>query len=593
MTIRSAILRGSLALVFGSILISGVLSFYEFRQALQSEIARTLQVTSTALLERIDAFLYDRLEDVREWRALEVMQDIRVGDVDERLARLLSDLKQGHGPVYKSLFCTNLQGRVIAATAPALVGTQRVPTRAGDVRTMRAGGADVVVDTFAATETAPSPDLVLRTPIPNAFGTGELGYLYAVLNWSHIEGFLREATADTPRTALLLDSRGRILASAGPLPALAGVNLDDWIHHARTAQPDTREAAPLGAGKLLVGTARLARNHGRSGFDWPLLIVEPTRVAFAPVWRLAWTILAVLVLTMTVAGWVSFRLSARIARPIARLTDFARRLRGGDTPEPPRVDSSIAEVRELARAFAEMIEALTRSREQLVRAGKLAVVGEMAAIMAHEVRTPLGILRSSAQLLERRPELGAQGRELTGYIQSETDRLGRLVTTLLETARPRPPAFGPHELIELLDHVLALSASRAEKQGVQLNRERGPSAGAVVSCDREQLIQVFLNLVLNAIEFAPEGGRVAVAVTAGPGAFTVTVDDDGPGVAPHLRSRVFDPFFTQREGGIGLGLTVVQQIVQAHGGEILAGENRWGGARFTVRLRTSTQGVRT
>ena len=585
MTIRTAILRGSLALVLGSILLSGVLSFYEFRQALQSEIAHTLQVTSTALLARIDSFLYDRLEDAREWRMLEIMQDIRVGDVDKRLARLLSDLKQGHGSVYQDLYCTDLNGRVVAATDPALVGT--VHKAAGsELREIRAGSADVTMETFDPVGGPDRQGMILRTTVPDAFGKGDLGYLYVVLNWNEVERFLREAVSGTPRTAVLLNRAGHLIGSSRPLEpgsVLTGKDLTDRMTHTPADQPDTRKADAFGAGTMLVGVARSATGRRFSGFGWHLLIVEPTSVAFAPVWRLAWIILGVLILTMAVAGWVSLRLSARIAQPIAGLTDFARRLRGGDKLEPPRIESGVTEVRELSRAFAEMIEALARSREHLVRAGKLAVVGEMAAIMAHEVRTPLGILRSSAQLLERRPELTPEDRELTGYIKSETDRLSRLVTTLLETSTPRPPAFRPDDLHELLEHVLALVESKIGNKQITLERDLA-ATDSILNCDREQLIQVFLNLLINAIQFTPEGGRLGLSTEAAPGALIVYVDDSGPGVPPAERARVFDPFFTQRQGGIGLGLTVVQQIVQAHGGEITVAESPWGGARFTVRL---------
>jgi hypothetical protein len=103
MTIRSSILRAFLALVLGTILLSGALSFYEFRRSLQGEIARNLGMHAEALVGRIDAFFFERLEDLREWHRLELLEDIRVGDVDKRLARLLSDLEAGHGEVYQAL----------------------------------------------------------------------------------------------------------------------------------------------------------------------------------------------------------------------------------------------------------------------------------------------------------------------------------------------------------------------------------------------------------------------------------------------------------------------------------------------------------
>ena len=167
--------------------------------------------------------------------------------------------------------------------------------------------------------------------------------------------------------------------------------------------------------------------------------------------------------------WISSRVADRIASPIVTLTAFTRGFRQGESSLPALPSRATAEVDELHRAYAEMIQALEQSREQIVRAGKPAVVGEMAAIMAHEVRTPLGILRNSAQLLQRQPELGEREQELIGYIFSETERLNCLVTLLLECARPTPPDFRPHDLHAIIDAVLNLLASRAEKAGVALS----------------------------------------------------------------------------------------------------------------------------
>src|SRR3569833_3186436 len=274
------------------------------------------------------------------------------------------------------------------------------------------------------------------------------------------------------------------------------------------------------------------------------------------------------------SGCCCSRLRSRAGLP--RATPIASR---GPSPASPTSPAAIAAVKELSQAYGEMTEALERSREQIVRAGKLAVVGEMAAIMVHEVRTPLGILRSSAQLLARQPHLDEKGRELTGFIISETDRLNRLVTLLLETASPRPPHFRPHNLNEIVDHALDLLAGKAEKKEVRLQRALS-AAETMLTCDREQLIQVFLNLLINALHFAPVGGRIEVATHNRDGTLVASVADDGPGVPFDLRARIFDPIFTRREGGIGLGLTIVQQIVQAHRARISVGESAWGGASF-------------
>lgn len=581
-TIRHVLLRAFIALVLGAIALVGAVSFFQFRQALQTEIAHHLQFTAGTVMQRIDAFFFERLENIRVWRRLEVMQDIRVDDVDKRLARFLSDLQAGHGDLYRALLCTNRDGRVVAASDGAWLGRLK-PPEATWIKAPGSEDAEVVLESIGADAAGV---LAVRTAIPDAFGKGELGYLYILLDWQEILDLLDEAVAGSARGALLLDGNGRTIAASAGLrrqPGIYGLNLADWYSATAEAGVRLHNGAPLGYDNLLVSGARSTGYQHFPGFGWRLLIVEPTASAFAPIWQLLGAMLVVLLFTLAVALWIASRLADRITRPIIALTDSTRRYRRGERAVPFASSAGIIEVGELSQAFGEMIGALEHSREQIVRAGKLAVVGEMAAIMVHEVRTPLGILRSSAQLLGRQAQLDDKGRELIGFIVSETDRLNRLVTLLLETASPRAPDFLPHDLNEIIDHVLALLAAKAANKSVQLQREL-MAHGATLICDREQIIQVFLNLVINALHFVPAGGRIKMSTYAENGMLVANVADDGPGIPVELRARVFDPFFTRREGGIGLGLTIVQQIVQAHHAEIDVAESEWGGASFRVRF---------
>lgn len=126
-TINKALLRAFFALVLGSVVLVGALSFYQFRQTLQAEIAGNLQFGASAVMQRIDAFFFERVENIRIWRRLEVMQDIRVNDVDKRLSRFLGDLQKGHGDVYRVLFCTGKDDKIVASSDPAWIGRIKPP----------------------------------------------------------------------------------------------------------------------------------------------------------------------------------------------------------------------------------------------------------------------------------------------------------------------------------------------------------------------------------------------------------------------------------------------------------------------------------
>lgn len=558
------------------------LSFFNFRRAMQSEIADNLQFSAGAVKERINTFLFTQMENMRVWRMLQVMQDIRVNDVDKRISNTLVELRVGQETIYQALICANNAGRVVAASNPSLIG-KTMPSL-NDWQKMP--GQKLKDISIAPLFRDHREAVVLRTMIPDAFGQGDIGSLYVLVDWHAIQHLLDQAVAGGPRSLLLLDARGHVIGASKALRHridLSRLRLKHWILPDTGAISYIHDGAILGYDSLLVGAASSSRRQHFNGLGWHLLMVEPTSVAFRPVWHLMWGMLALLLLTLMLGFWISSRLAERISRPIVDLTEFTRRFRQGEESLPDVPSTTISEVEELFRAYIEMIGALDRSREQIVRAGKLAVVGEMAAVMAHEIRTPMSIVRSSAQLLERQPIRGETEKELIGFILSETKRLDRLVTMLLECARPKSPDVRPHDLHTIIDNVLSLVTSHVEKADVHIERDLEVQP-VIFECDREQMMQVLLNLVLNALSFAPRGGRVAVSTYLESGALWISVADDGPGVSTSIRERIFDPFFSRRQGGIGLGLTIVQQIVQAHGGEIRVTDSPWGGAAFNMHF---------
>ncbi|MEP7043516.1 MAG: ATP-binding protein [Dokdonella sp.] len=230
-----------------------------------------------------------------------------------------------------------------------------------------------------------------------------------------------------------------------------------------------------------------------------------------------------------------------------------------------------------------MVQDIDVSQQNLVRASKLAVVGEMSSVIAHEVRTPLGILRSSAQVLQRESGISLEGRELLGFIESETERLNRLVSAMLDTARPRNPDYKAVDLNALITRSIAMLAAQSERKQVTTSFNVA-TTDARVACDEEQMTQVVLNLLLNGLQILHDGGRIEVATRSDRTHVSIEISDDGPGIDPGERSRIFDAFFFKREGGIGLGLAIVQQIVNAHAGSIEAAESTLGGALFRISL---------
>ena len=248
----------------------------------------------------------------------------------------------------------------------------------------------------------------------------------------------------------------------------------------------------------------------------------------------------------------------------------------------------VVEGRRRDRRQAEVIraqtEAIAATRARLAQTEKLAALGQLAAAVAHEVRSPLAVIRSAAQgLAESLPRDDEESRRAYSFITAEIDRLGNVVDSLLAFARPLRVEARPVSVHQLFDRALLLAREELDGKALHVRRDE-PAALPEVRADGDLICQVLLGLLANAAEAAPSGGEVALAAAAADGAVEIAVADSGPGVPPELRARIFEPFFTTRPHGTGLGLAVARHIVEAHGGRIEVGERTGGGARFTLRL---------
>lgn len=585
MTIRRTLLIAFLGVGLISAILLASLAFVKARQALRLEIERNMSVEAAGVAADVDKMMFERLQNAAVWSHLDIMQDLQVRDVDKRLSRFLSDLKSGYGDVYSSLACTDAQGTVIASSDAADVGSRE---EAGSpwLKT-NLSGADLELKLDQANH---SLRVSIDVPIASAFVEQRLGQLRLSLDWNEIENVLDRAGGEDGRMLALLDENGRVIAASRAMRD-RGLLLSESIAGWRVFADRTGRSAgqPVVGTEVIVGGARSKGYAQFSGFGWTTLVVQPIDRAFAPVHRMATIFFALLgliaVLTLVIGTWISHA----IALPIVALTRFARSyMRDKVLQAPPTAGKG--EVGELTEAFVQMVHDIDVSQQNLVRASKLAVVGEMSSIIAHEVRTPLGILRSSAQMLQRESGISPEGHELVGFIESETERLNRLVSAMLDTARPRAPSFGETDMHEVIRHSIAMLAGQAERKQVRVSTHLR-AADPVVACDEEQMTQVILNLLMNGLQILHQGGAIDVTTYDERTNLFVEIADDGPGIDPAERSRVFEAFFFKREGGIGLGLAIVQQIVNAHGGDIEADDSPLGGALFRLRLPRNTAEV--
>jgi len=225
------------------------------------------------------------------------------------------------------------------------------------------------------------------------------------------------------------------------------------------------------------------------------------------------------------------------------------------------------------------IKALT---DQLIRADRLAAMGELTAGVAHEVRNPLGVIRASVQLLEDAPCDASRINEAAEVIKQEIDRLDKVIKALLDFGRPSKPTLVRANLNDVIEDVILFTTRFAKQSNVLFTTDLAEDLTPVFG-DPDQLKQVFLNLVTNAVQAMPDGGHIKIRTRSAGEYVEVTVADDGPGISGRDLPKVFDPFFTKRAEGTGLGLTIVHRIIDEHDGhiEVESGES---GTVFTVSI---------
>lgn len=226
-------------------------------------------------------------------------------------------------------------------------------------------------------------------------------------------------------------------------------------------------------------------------------------------------------------------------------------------------------------------EAIDRHQQhqRLVAAERLTVLGEAATVLAHEMRNPLGSISNAVALLERG---GNPGAEPLGIIREEVGRLDALVHDLLQLARPLEPNRQRVELLQLAHSTLARMQRSGDATTVRytVTSHEQPH----VSADRALLGLALENLLRNAAQASPMGAEVRLTISGDAASALISVEDDGPGVAPSDHARIFEPFFTTRAVGTGLGLPIVKRLIEAHGGTVRLDSTAARGARFELSL---------
>jgi len=377
------------------------------------------------------------------------------------------------------------------------------------------------------------------------------------------------ALRPSPRPALI--SRCRKATRDGRAVGLVGARLLEPVLDRLGVTVDARVtmgAAPPARPDVVQKSCPLVDTAGSTV---TLVVSKPTRELVDNLARIDQTVINAGLIAVGLAFVIALLLSWNLGRPIAKLAAETRKVASGEA-RPLRVRGS-GEMAELARSFDDMLESLDVTRRRLAAATRVAAWREVARRVAHEVKNPLAPIRAAVETLRRLrargdPEFDAYFDEATRTVLDEVHRISNIVTEF--TAFARLPAPRPQELdlMEVARQIVKLHEA-GTKAKIQVVVERVPPP---VRADRDQIVQVLTNLVQNALDAVKAQGeagevKVTIGVDAARGV-RLTVSDNGPGVAPEIAARLFEPYATTKREGTGLGLAIAQRIAIEHDGEL-------------------------
>jgi signal transduction histidine kinase len=221
--------------------------------------------------------------------------------------------------------------------------------------------------------------------------------------------------------------------------------------------------------------------------------------------------------------------------------------------------------------------------EQLNLAERLAALGEMVAGVSHEIKNPLGIIQSTSEILNNMPDATETHKRLSGVITEESIRLNRIVTEFLDFARPHALNLMEFDLKEVINKNLEFLKPEMEKKGISVEKNLD-SRRYMIEADQDLLHRVFMNLIINAIQAIPSVGRIFINIAEEKGFYNIEIKDTGSGISEENMTKIFNPFFTTKQKGSGLGLPIVRKIIEGHGGQIDIESKEGNGTSVMIRL---------
>jgi signal transduction histidine kinase len=579
--------------LLGTTLVFGFLTSHFGAQLLVRSSANELRVLSVALRDIIRG-QFSRLEDVlAEISGREDLVDrLSAGYADKKWLEWYLKDSVGSNRQLIDLMIYDLSGRCIGAT-----DTEWYKIRGKTAQFFQSGLKGFNFPPIYGTESMGRVQLV-SAPI---LGDSDevLGVIVAILDLKDIYDLMGQKIGLNENTdAFLLDSdlqfitagrtgeKGLVESHLASTTLASHVKDEFWVGE-----------YSLSDGMKVLGTALKI-----SGYSWYVVVERDYKDVLSQISalnRLVFSVTGTLIVFLIVATFV---LTRSVTRPLLKLVQSTRKIASGQYSEPVAVSHDIEEIafigtelermrRRVATTQERLKERLTESEQLRVESERLAAIGSLAASLAHEIRNPLNAMSLLLSRLQYSVNEDTRG-VLVGDLFGEIGRLDRLVSSILDYARPVQLERRSVDLKTLLLSVADLYRPIAEKKGCEVSV--GSIPNIVIQVDPDRLKQCLVNLVKNALDAIDQGGLVQLSAEDHGDQVTIEVFDNGTGIPVALQSKLFTPFFTTKEQGTGLGLSAVHKIVSAHGGKIKVvsdpernpKEQASPGARFILSIPT-------
>ncbi|AEE96692.1 integral membrane sensor signal transduction histidine kinase [Mahella australiensis 50-1 BON] len=249
----------------------------------------------------------------------------------------------------------------------------------------------------------------------------------------------------------------------------------------------------------------------------------------------------------------------------------------------PSVSGEMGEIAQAINSMAEALEEKAKLEEQLQRSERLAALGQLVAGIAHEMRNPMAIVKATVQLMQKQYKDSSEMQQYLDVIKEQVDRQDKIVKELLDFSRPSKSLWEDISLVELLKSVITFTRPYMDQYHIELSEKYQIDLPLIIA-DGERLKQVFVNIIINAVQSMPKGGQLMISVYSDEQNVYASFADTGSGIADEDIENIFNPFYTTKYSGTGLGLAISHNIIAMHGGTIAVTRSKDGGSIFTVSI---------